>query len=210
MAISLALYLAEVWGELTIFLIGGFVLFLYSMARAKRPVALHLFRIPFVRHYFVDATGFSSHIHSMKEMELQGSTVFFKTCENGKYIYDPKEIFTAGKDPSMAHVKGVYPPLHFNGATGSFEVPDGEAMMKAAGEVKAALETKLMIDFNRSIYGKKDLLMMLMFVGIMGLEVIGIVLTYEAYQELSSLDNYFAHYFAGTAPATMIKSLLGI
>lgn len=202
--VTLLFYIIEVWLELTIFLIGGTVLFLYSMARAKRPLALHLFRTPFVRHYLIDRGGFSSHIHTIKEMKLRSGAIYIDKCGTGSYIYESGALFQAGKERAIAHAIGKSPPLKYVAEEGWFELANGE---KYASDVKVGFASKIFEDLNRSSYGKKDLLTLIMFFGILGMQVIAIYLIYETWQETQLLANYMAHYFTGTSTTSILDKI---
>lgn len=190
------LYIVIVWAELTAFVLMMVGAFLFIGYKARVVPILHLLRKPFIHHYLVDSRGFKSHVHVSKDIKQIGKSRFVE-CKPCDYIYDPSFVFSVGNDVGIANAYGKPAPLKFEPENGILVAQDGE---KYADETRAALRTKLMIDFNRSIYQTKDLIMMFAIFGLFAISIVGIYFSFETSQQVAVLNNYLAHYFAQNPP----------
>lgn len=156
---------------------------------------LHLLRRRFIQHGIIDGNRLFFRIVLFKEVKVVGKQVMIN-YEKENYLYRPdrEHLFYFGGVPAIAHRIHSPEPVTLS-ELGQTLFVQGTTDYSSQ-EVRAAIESKVVIDFNRSIYQTKDIITFLGIIGLCALMILNIYLTYTMSQQILSLINFFNHYFA--------------
>ena len=196
MAVDLGTLVVELWVELTLFVIvlpAGLMVGLgYKL---KMPFILNLLRKRYIYHFIIDGVRVTNHIVMIKDTAIKGSSRFVPYGREW-YLYKPNKeyLFYWNGVTSIAHRAHDPTPMKFSEIGNMILLSAAEGEYPAQ-EVHDAIESKVVTDFNASIYQKKEIITMIMIFGVCVLICINIYFTYTTQQQVASMLSYFARYF---------------
>lgn len=151
---------------------------------------LHFLRIKYIIHYVGGANRrLISHIVLEKEIKVFGQ-IRFIMYQDFAYKLKTEKMFYSDTDLAIAHRYGIQEPLDFVDTETLFK-DSSLSRVNSAQEQKSALESKVVLDLNKSIYDNIDriLLMAVAIVGVVAM--ISLYMAYKDNQLLTALYNYF-------------------
>lgn len=196
------------WLELFVFvfILPTFCFLLFGYLVRLRLV-LRILNKQFFQHWIILPNSYiSSKVILSKEIEVDGKSSFIKGMKAKgsapRFLIRPEKEykFYYGGVLTVAHRYNDPNPLQFQELKEYIFQKDNNAM--SAMDLGVAIDSDLMKDYNRSIYGKKDIMVLLFLMGLLAISALNIYLTYESSQSMNTIINFFNHYFSSTSSTT--------
>lgn len=191
-------YVIIVWLELTVGLVIVPILVLFALGRyMKVEFILNLLRTKYIYHYIRSINGrLLKRVVMDKEIKTFGKSKFIP-YKGFYYKLKDECFFLTGTSISIAHQFNVSEPLTFS-KSNEFLFEDSKDL--TAQETESAIEAKVVLDLNKSIYTNKDILLFIAVMVSIVLTGVNLYFNYANGQELANLNNYLVHLLGSSTP----------
>jgi len=192
-------YIEILYIELFVTVLVTLFVIIFVGYKRKIPFFLRLLRIQFFFHIIIIEKRVQTHVILQKELISYSPLRFIRYKKEGfEYKIEPKDFFYINYDTAICHRLNIAEALDINKNPKllTMFLPNSDySIQEHANRTDKAVNTKVVLDLGKSIWSRKDIIILTLF------GLIGIFLTiavYEQYQQYQILNYVVTQYFHTT------------